>query len=30
VASVRDEVARFAGNAGFADDVTLIALRWKG
>lgn len=28
VASVRDEVARFAGDAGFADDVTLIALRW--
>jgi len=29
VASVRSEVARFAGEAGFSDDVTLIALRWR-
>jgi len=29
VASVRNEVARFAGRAGFSDDVTLIALRWR-
>jgi serine phosphatase RsbU (regulator of sigma subunit) len=29
VASVRNEVARFAGEAGFSDDVTLIALCWR-
>jgi len=30
VESVRKDVARFAGNAGFSDDVTLIALCWRG
>ncbi len=27
-AALREDVARFAGNAAVADDVTLIALRW--
>lgn len=30
VSSVRENVARFAGNAGFSDDVTLLALCWRG
>ncbi|MGQ0545910.1 MAG: SpoIIE family protein phosphatase, partial [Betaproteobacteria bacterium] len=30
VASLRDDVARFARNAPLSDDVTLIALRWRG
>jgi serine phosphatase RsbU (regulator of sigma subunit) len=28
IASVREDVARFAGNAEMSDDVTLLALRW--
>ena len=28
VASLREDVARFAGNAPLSDDVTLLALRW--
>ena len=30
VESVRKDVARFAGNAGFSDDVTLVVLCWRG
>ena len=28
--TLRGDVKRFAGNAPLADDVTLVALRWRG
>jgi hypothetical protein len=27
---LREDVARFAGDAPLADDVTVIAMRWAG
>ena len=30
VARLRDDVRRFAAGAELADDITLLALRWKG
>jgi hypothetical protein len=30
IGRVREEVARFAGGAEPADDITLFALRWEG
>jgi serine phosphatase RsbU (regulator of sigma subunit) len=30
MARVRDDVARFVGQAEIADDITLLVLRWKG
>jgi sigma-B regulation protein RsbU (phosphoserine phosphatase) len=28
--ALREDVKRFAGSAPLADDVTLVALRWRG
>jgi sigma-B regulation protein RsbU (phosphoserine phosphatase) len=30
VGRVRDDLARFAGGAEAADDITLLAIRWEG